>query len=166
MFYAGIGSRETPKHILDDMASIAAFCACKNYTLRSGGAGGADIAFEDGCDSVSGNKQIFLPWRGFQGRTDSYAWPSDAALAMAAQFHPNWSACSRGARALHARNCFQILGADLDSPVSYVVCWTPGASGSGGTGQAIRIAKHNSIPVFDLGNQSEHARIMAIVAAG
>jgi hypothetical protein len=28
-------------------------------------------------------------------------------------FHPAWSRLTRGVRALHARNCHQVLGADL-----------------------------------------------------
>jgi hypothetical protein len=30
------------------------------------------------------------------------------------------------------------------------LCWTKGAAGGGGTGQAIRIARSRDIPVFDL----------------
>jgi hypothetical protein len=48
------------------------------------------------------------------------------------------------------RNSFQVLGPDLQSPVSFVVCWTTGGKISGGTGQALRIAKDLSIPIFNL----------------
>jgi len=34
------------------------------YTLRSGGANGADTAFEEGCC----RKELYLPWPGFNGR--------------------------------------------------------------------------------------------------
>ena len=71
---------------------------------------------------------------------------------MAAEFHPNWSACKQGARRLHARNCHQILGLDLKTPVDFVVCYTPNANRSGGTGQALRIAERLNIPIFDYGD--------------
>ncbi len=61
--YAGIGSRETPAEILMYMTRIASFLESKGYTLFSGGASGADTAFEIGV-SNSGNKKIFLPWEG------------------------------------------------------------------------------------------------------
>ena len=48
--YAGIGSRTTPKVILDLMTSFAKIYAGKGYTLYSGGADGADTAFEYGVD--------------------------------------------------------------------------------------------------------------------
>lgn len=53
--------------------------------------------------------------------------------------------------ALISRNTYQILGHDGVDPSDAVLCWTPHGSGSGGTGQAIRIARHVGIPVVDLG---------------
>ena len=147
-FYAGIGSRETPSTILALMTRIAHRLRLRGYILRSGGADGADSAFEAGAGTA---KEIYLPWRGFNGNRSPLHSPSPAAMQMAAQFHPAWERCSPGARKLHARNCYQMLGTDLRTPVDFVVCWTPGATGSGGTGQALRIARAHDIPVFDLG---------------
>ena len=59
MYYAGVGSRETPQDVLKIMWKIGKHLADKGYTLRSGGARGADAAFENGCDSVMGSKEIF-----------------------------------------------------------------------------------------------------------
>ena len=60
MIYAGIGSRETPEGVLLKMEKIAFYLAHRyDATLRSGGAIGADIAFEAGCDSANGKKEIF-----------------------------------------------------------------------------------------------------------
>ena len=41
--YAGIGSRETPDQVLQIMTDLAVALAKEKFTLRSGGAGGADI---------------------------------------------------------------------------------------------------------------------------
>lgn len=46
MTYAGIGSRETPLSMLRTMTKVADMLAKKGYTLNSGGAIGADVAFE------------------------------------------------------------------------------------------------------------------------
>ena len=72
------------------------------------------------------------------------------ALDVAAHTHPNWKACGIGAQMLHTRNVYQILGMDLDTPVSMVICWTKDGNATGGTGQAIRLATHLAIPVFNL----------------
>jgi predicted Rossmann fold nucleotide-binding protein DprA/Smf involved in DNA uptake len=62
MIYAGIGSRETPPDVQKLIFDIADKLAKKGYVLRSGGADGADLTFEAGCDNSNGLKEIFLPW--------------------------------------------------------------------------------------------------------
>jgi len=44
------------------MTKIAQRMSEKGFVLRSGGAKGADEAFENG----AGEKEIYLPWRGFR----------------------------------------------------------------------------------------------------
>jgi len=119
------------------------------YTLRSGAAQGADAAFESG----STRNEIWLPWRGFNGHSSPLL-PSPAAFVLAAQHHPAWHACSRGARALHARNMHQVLGPNLDSPSSFILFWTPNIIPSGGTSQALRLAAAHSIPCYNLRDPS------------
>lgn len=46
MTYAGIGSRETPMEVLELMTKASTWLGTKGYTLQSGGAIGADMAFE------------------------------------------------------------------------------------------------------------------------
>lgn len=153
--YAGIGSRKTPTEVLDLMKSIAT--SLKDHlVLYSGGAPGADKAFEEGAGT---NKKIFVPWNGFSGYKQLYTIPEEA-YEMASKAHPAWQYLSNGARALMARNCQQVLGEKLDDPIEFVLCWTPdGCSDeksrtrqTGGTGLAITIASRNGIPVFNLQN--------------
>lgn len=150
--YAGIGSRETPPDVLASMRQIAGTLEAKGWLLHSGAAPGADSAFESG----TSKREVFLPWKGFEGRSGAgYTVPSGQTKAkaeeIAAAHHPRWQYLTRGAKALHTRNVLQIHGKDLESPVSAVICWTKGGRGEGGTGQAIRIAKGMGIPVLDLG---------------
>lgn len=65
--YTGIGSRKTPDSTLKEFESIGRELASRGYLLRSGGAPGADYAFEKGCLSARGNRNIFLPWENFNG---------------------------------------------------------------------------------------------------
>src|SRR5882724_10418228 len=104
-YYAGIGSRETPLAICQAMTMIAMEHSGAGYTLRSGHADGADMAFEAGASL----KEIWLPWLGFNG-SDSKLLPSPEAFVMAEKYHPAWQKCSHAARKLHARNCHQVLG--------------------------------------------------------
>jgi hypothetical protein len=150
-FYAGIGSRETPAEICRLMTNIAIKLAQEGYTLRSGAADGADRAFELGADIDGGAKEIYIPWLGFNGSSSKLT-PTPEAFEMAEKYHPAWHKCNIGARKLHARNCHQVLGYDLKTPVDRVICWTKDAAGGGGTGQTLRVAKGHHITIDDLGD--------------
>lgn len=145
--YAGIGSRKTPDDVLLRMSAIAQYLAKNGWILRSGGAKGADTAFENGCDIVNGAKEIFLPHKGFNDNKSRLYKYDQRHFKMAARFHPGWQHCSDIARKMHARNCCQVLGKNLDDPVKFVICWTDEFD-SGGTAQACRIANRFNIPVF------------------
>lgn len=146
--YAGIGSRTTPLPIQRGMTRIAQRLAARGFTLRSGAADGADTAFEAG----AGAKEIFVPWKGFGASKEGVVIPlTNESVALTRRFHPAYDRLSPAVRRLMIRNAHQVLGADLESPVAFVLCWTPGGRGEGGTGQAIRIARAHDIPVFDLG---------------
>lgn len=154
-YYAGIGSRETPKEILDVFTKLGKFLASKKYTLRSGHADGADMAFENGCDLVNGDKEIFLPWNNFNNSNSKLVLNSKDAYDIASQYHPYWHNLKEGARKLQARNSHQVLGWDLNTPSDFIICWTKNGKGVGGTGQAIRIAKAHNISVFDAGSYKD-----------
>ena len=45
----------------------------------------------------------------------------------------------------------------------FVLCWTPYGAAAGGTGQALRIAEHHHIPVFNLGKGIDKKGVEAIL---
>lgn len=168
-FYCGIGSRETPDDICNNMSGLAEELWELGYTLRSGNAHGADQAFTTGCMN---DGQIWLPWKGFNqdfinlypdceyrlvgyGEVDNEAWES------VEKFHPNYhnmmkyedpERCSTFMNFM-ARNYRQVRG--LGEPDSeFVICWTPNGEEIGGTAQAIRIARHFNIPVYNMFNMT------------
>lgn len=146
IYYAGIGSRKTPDDVCVQMRDIGYALARQDLTLRSGRALRADSAFEMGCELANGPKEIFQA-RDAVGQFD---WHSNARL-----FHPLWKKLTSGERHLHARNSAIMLGADLNMPVRFVLCWTPSGEVKGGTGQALRIASALKIPVFNLFNPGD-----------
>lgn len=153
MSYAGIGRRETPPHILERMEEIGRLLGAAGLTLRSGGADGADSAFERGCIAAGGSKRIYLPKKGFNANPSPlHADPSPEMLALAQKYHPAWHRCSPDARKLHARNGCQVLGDKLDDPARVIICWTKDGAIAGGTGQALRIAQGHGVPVINLGS--------------
>lgn len=149
IYYSGIGARKTGVKILIFMTQLAKYFAEQDYVLRSGGANGADSAFEEGCDLSQGKKEIYLPWKGFNNNLSSLYDLSNKkeAMALAEAHHPQWHVLSGPIRNLHTRNTYQILGMDLKTPSKFVVCYT---DGMGGTMQSIRLAKTYNIPIFNL----------------
>lgn len=155
MTYAGIGSRTTPKEVLKEMRKVASELSIKGYTLRSGRAKGADTAFESGASKA----EIF---------TANEA--TDFTRAVAKEIHPNPSKLTGIALDLMARNTNQVFGKDLNTPVDFVLAWTPltkegkvvtkaedrvyygkdHANNTGGTGQAIAMANLKGIPVINM----------------
>lgn len=162
--YAGIGSRETPGEVLECMRHVGTSMANAGWTLRSGRAKGADKAFEDGARYARGKCEIFLPEPDMSFSTRSLP-PSPpeiryldevegsvlACKLIARLVHPKGKSLSPQALELHARNTYQILGKDLNTPCDVVLCYTQGAQGGGGTGQAIRLAKLLNIRIIDFG---------------
>lgn len=155
--YTGIGSRETPEDILKLMIKIGYALGQAGWTLRSGHAEGADQAFELGAIRADSEMEIYLPWKGFNGAPTSpihqYIPIRDyhpEAVRVAEMFHPAWDKCSNGARKLHQRNVYQVAGIELDTATAMVICWTKDGKRQGGTGQALRMAEHLKIPIFDL----------------
>lgn len=159
MRYAGVGSRETPPAVLVKMTEVAKILESKGYTLQSGGAVGADSAFENG---VTSKKQIF------------YA--KDATpetIEIAKELHPNPSALTEYPLKLMARNTFQVFGKNLDEPVDFVLAWTKdGAETSaernrstGGTGQAIDMASRKGVPVINMAKPGWQQKLQAVIDA-
>lgn len=155
--HTGIGSRATPPDTLELIAKIATALARAGLTLRSGGAPGADAAFEAGAGA--GSAEIFLPWKGFNHHPSLLYSPPSAAFDLARTVHPRWERCKPAHRLFHARNCQQVLGKALDDPVDFVLFWAREEEGQvgGGTATAVRLARKRGIATFNLWREEVRA---------
>lgn len=165
IYWTGVGSRSAADEaVIMKRLEAVGYCLTKlGWVLRSGAADGADEAFENGFEKAWFEadlserstllSEIYLPWKGFNGHSSPLytSTPDPRAMALAEEIHPRWKALSIPARKLHARNIHQVLGKDLDTPSSVVVCWTPGGKAQGGTRTAIVCAEKLGIPVVNLG---------------
>ena len=167
--------------VQDTMTVLGDALATHGWMLRSGGADGADIAFETGADrheeadwgEPSTVKEVYLPWRGFNHSKSPLHELPERAFEIAYEHHPkpDWLRRQKHVNRLMARNTLQVLGYDLRTPVKMIICWTPDGvehgdqttKYTGGTGQAIRIASAYSIPVFNLKNEYILDRIVDFV---
>jgi hypothetical protein len=145
MIVTGIGSRETPPDICQEMFKIGRWCKENEVPLRSGHADGADLAFEQGAEDRC---IAYIPWPGFNGPA---RWGAklvadihENAVAFTYDFHPAPGRLSPGGLKLMNRNAMQVMGDDLKSPSSVI------GRASGGTGQALRIAAAHNIEVINM----------------
>ena len=181
----GIGSRETPPADMRLLTTIARKAEERGMRGRSGGAGGADLAFEKGFTDPR-NIDVILPWKSFLpkgmtiqdvnaflGRDRVRHGPGapvmlegpyiQRARDMAEKYHPAWDKCSDGAKSLHSRNMPQVLGLQLDRPTDVVIAWTVDGKATGGTGQAIRVAEDLGVPVANLKNADERKIVLEVL---
>jgi len=164
--YAGIGSRQTPIHVLESMTKVAKWLDSLGYKLQTGmtfGAKeeGADKAFSDG----STNKELFRPE---DIKVDSREW------IIASEIHPYWdkviakwngdpkSFYGVGGAKLHARNTNQIFGKNLNTIVDFVIFYAEETNNplrpKGGTGQAVEMARRKGVPTINIWNNPNWKR--------
>lgn len=151
-YYTGIGARDTPASICEGMSQIGAFLQSRGYILRSGGAEGADTAFAKFVDV----KEIYLPWKNFNGNTQGILPPFRGDFVE--KYHPRPKSLSESSKKLMSRNTYQVLGQDLNTKSEFVICWTKDGKASGGTGQAMRIAKDYGIPIYNMNGDLEQLK--------
>ncbi len=134
------------------MKKVGESFAKQGWILRSGGARGADKAFEWGALQANGKCEIF--------KADDEI--CEEAFKIASEVHPAWHRCNDYARRLHARNVFQVLGPDLETPTRFILCWTKDGGITGGTATAMRIATNHGIPVFNLRHENVKQRFRRV----
>lgn len=142
------------------MLSVGAYLANKGIILRSGGAAGADTAFEQGCDKIDASlKEIYIPWNGFSnlhhnGENLFVTGDSEYSQKKASEIHPAWDRLSRGVKALHSRNVNQVMGispgeSELSKFVLFYAPTTKSDAVKGGTATAVNLALSLGIPVWN-----------------
>lgn len=178
MYYAGIGSRETPKEIRQDIVDVGSYLSDCGYILRSGNARGADKWFSDGCDLMNGDSEIILPFKGYGGgHKNSIIIHNKNLLKQATEIMKSikpksytWNAKNTP---YHRRNVFQILGVNLNTPVKFVICYTSTGSISekdvierdetSGTSMAIVLADRLDIPIINMYNDDWLSKLELIL---
>ena len=192
-WFAGVGARPwteekptgAPPGIVRMMEEISGKLAQAGFGLRSGAAEGADMACQKGVLWHKGVAQIFLPQRRFNGfepdRSTFFHIESPLLVEEANRYtrllHPTGARLSGFARGAMDRNAFQAYGPALEtswSPAtagdpfarsSFMLVYTNQGKEIGGSGHAIRLAKHAGLPVINLGLEAWRKNPDAVLEA-
>lgn len=158
-----VGSRKTPIEIVNIYKQIFS-CFDKNeFIFRSGNALGFDQVISD---FPTANKEIYLPYKTFGPKLNifenTYVPKTQFnnyqdAVNLVRKLHPNKNLSDMNMQYL-ARDVYQVLGKDLNTPSDIVYCWTEDGVNNvsnitfktGGTAMVIRVAEVYKIPVINL----------------
>lgn len=178
-YYTGVGSRNLTPSQLSLLEEIGKVMASKGFTLRSGGADGADIAFQKGACSVNPTKtEIWIPWKTFNNLPLSQESLSQANYVTISQeqtekagqwlcdtgIMPWWSNCKQSVQKLHSRNVHQVVGRGKDEETSSGNCSSATLSKvciyaaeedekgnvKGGTRTAVMASRFLNIPTYNI----------------
>lgn len=162
MRFALIGSRETPRRVLDLMSLMGLAFSEAGHFSYSGGAPGADEAWLSRYDRE--NSLRIIPYDGFNGLvsgTGVATWPSMSNEARiksylkAKSVYPSMVEYKDIIKTLFSRNSMQVFGADMMHPVDHIYFYAiaVGNKVKGGTGVAVAIARAHGIPCTNLYNK-------------
>lgn len=168
--YTGVGARESPARILAMMSAVARKRS-RSHIVRSGGARGADTAFE-----CAQRKEIYLPFPNFNNKEGYHQYSKELtqfAIDVLNKVLPyEYNSLSPTTKAMFRRNVFQITGLPRDGIITLtgsLLCWTPDGAESaeeyvrgvtGGTGVAILIADHFDVPIYNLACMETYKQVL------
>ena len=164
-FFTIVGSRDkVPEDKLNQLYKYSVMLLAMGFTGRSGCAPGSDHQLTKAALKFNtATCELYLPWNDFEGFMDGHllgnclvtpAFDNYAeAKKIAETLHPAWNMLSNGARMLHTRNVYQVLGKDLNTPSELVLFAAPVdkyGSVKGGTATAVSLARRHGIPTFNM----------------
>lgn len=163
--FAGIGPRETPASVCNDMAAMGNLFAKLGWYGCSGFGEGADQAWLSQIPQQQ--QEVWLPWSTYNGASMTrdphkrfrLLVPTGRIEQVAKTFYANdWGKATQGIRLLMMRNVAIMMSNTLDAPVDLVAYWQSEAKEHdpfGGTNHAIKVAKHFGIPCFNIRKQED-----------
>lgn len=192
---AVLGAKNTPdtenlplRHIMGRITSK--LVQERSWIIHTNGDKGATEYFEAPLGSESHGLKRFLPYHGYNSHEDGLVQADQGLLLRAKEILVEHSVypvtprfmepgCSEDLTQeeaelsrLHSRLVFQVLGENLDSPVTMLVCWTPDGAidqssvkydVTGSSGIAISLASSLKIPVFNLERPDHLKRICTFI---
>lgn len=159
----------------DTMNIIEAFCRKlieKGFTYRYDG----DARSKASLLAYTASKQrseIFLPWKKFNTDVDAtLAYPKEDAYRIGAFYHTKLNDLAGPVKGFIARNVHVLLGGELNTPLSLLICYTEDGSEvtkgmdykkAGNASFFIRVCEDLDIPVFNMKQPDAKERLIEYI---
>lgn len=161
--FTGIGARTIPSNIFSLLCSIGILLRNNNWVCRTGTARGSDMAFRASYEARPANLEVYATEDILHNKYGN----ADLAKRIVRNYHPCYDEIKYDfCQALLARNVYQILGSDLNTPSEIVFCYTENGLVQGGSSIVLRIAQHYGIPIVNLGNPKHLKAIVDYLKKG
>lgn len=161
--FTGVGARTIPSNIFKILYDIGVNLMADDWICRTGTADGSDMAFRESYMDRPLHLEVYAPGDILNNKFGN----ADLAKSIVKNYHPYYDRIQCAfSQALLARNIYQVLGSDLNTPSEIVFCYTDNGLIQGGSAIAIRIAQHYGIPIVNLGNPKHLKAILDYLKRG
>ena len=150
-YYAGIGDKKLPPQLPQIIQKVAKGMHGDGYCLRNNGMDGAEREFMRGVS----DKQLILPWDGFNGLKSQYNEAPEAATQVAYNHVNLFGDMSHSKQKIMLAKIQTILGVDCKTPVNIVVCYSFDEL-YGESAQMISLAKAYQIEIVNLSKMNQY----------
>lgn len=163
--YVVISNKEVPPNVVESVSRIVKTLEGLGFILRMDGMEGLAAATEN--IPAPDNRELHLPWKGFDNKESKFTYNSDEAKALAKLFHPGYDTLKPAVQSFLAKNVRLAMGDRLKSPALFMICWSEdGAENSlqktiksGNIGHIIGIMSSLHAPIFNFGKPDAEQRL-------
>lgn len=154
--YAIASNKGIPSNVIEEFKSIVPELDKSGFIMR---VSALDETIDNHVRDMTENKELYLPWRGFNNIEQGNTYTSPETKAIAKLFQPGYDGLSNAIQMIVAKNVRLALGNDNKSPANFILVWSEdGAetlatktSATGNVGHLIAVASAAHIPVYNLG---------------
>lgn len=154
-YYTGTGDSELTEEAVYKIMDYAARLSSLGYILRTGGEDGADKVFA----MASCNTETILPWAGFNGEDGVVYKKTVGSIKSIIYTGKKPAYLGQGLLKRIERVYSEISGVENEPSSEFLVCWTEMPKGVTCGVQAVKVARSLSIPVYNLNDPDDEARL-------
>ena len=164
-------SGEVPQTVIDNVIAVLDTINSVHFTLRD--SLDSRDALLVGTSKHVTRRDYILPWKKFNTSVDAkVSKPSKYAYEVAAYFHKAFKKIPNVVKTMIARNNHLILGAECDTPVNFIICYSDDGADTkkkvdykttGNISYFIEVGEELNIPIFNFKNEGAKEKLLGFL---